>query len=133
MADQKPEGAPTVRGEKALALAERIGETLLLGESLLGLTLTALRRHDVEAVRSLAPRAMAAASAMGISQGDSEVKACLAWLACRQLRHPAQQWLPDELDSMAEAASAAWAQGQPEIAGETLAAALALARDLRYF
>lgn len=34
---------------------------------------------------------------------------------------------------MAEAASAAWAQGQPEIAGEMLAAALALARDLRYF
>jgi tetratricopeptide (TPR) repeat protein len=174
------------QGEKALALAERIGETLLLGESLLGLALTALRRHDVEAVRSLAPRAMAAASAMGISRGDSEVKACLAWLAwqdgrpdevltlagqiaeheavvgsdssvrwvylwpliavhlragniaeavaaCRQLRHPAQQRLPDELDSMAEAAAAAWAQGQPEIAGEMLAAALALARDLRYF
>jgi hypothetical protein len=71
---------------------------------------------------------MAAASSPRASSSIAEAVA-----ACRQLLHPAQQWLPDELDSVAEAASAAWAQGQPEIAGEMLAAALALARDLRYF
>ena len=36
----------------------------LLGQSLLGLAMTALRRHDSAAVRCLAPRAMTAASAM---------------------------------------------------------------------
>jgi eukaryotic-like serine/threonine-protein kinase len=43
--------------EKALAMGERIGERHLLVTSLLALTLTALRRHDTEAVRTLIPRA----------------------------------------------------------------------------
>ena len=47
--------------EKALAMAERIGETHLLTMGLLLLTATALRRHDTEAVRALIPRAMTAA------------------------------------------------------------------------
>jgi class 3 adenylate cyclase len=75
------------RLEVSLALAERIGESILLGESLLGLTLTALRRHDTEAVRSLAPRAMTAVSAMANPQRETEVQACLAWLAWQD-RHP---------------------------------------------
>jgi hypothetical protein len=47
--------------EKALAMGERIGERHLLSLCLLALTLTALRRHDTEAVRVLIPRAMTAA------------------------------------------------------------------------
>jgi DNA-binding SARP family transcriptional activator/class 3 adenylate cyclase/tetratricopeptide (TPR) repeat protein len=51
--------------EQALALAERTGETLLLSHSLADLALIALRRHDIQAVRSLLPRAVAAAEAAG--------------------------------------------------------------------
>jgi class 3 adenylate cyclase len=173
--------------EKSLAMAERIGETLLLGLSLLGLTLTALRRHDVEAVRSLAPQSMAAAEAMASPEHVAGVNACLAWLAWqdrraedvitlsdqiaelgadtigsgshhrwvylwplvavhlsagqvaeavaagRQLLHPSQQLLPDDLESMVEAASGAWEQGRPGVARDKLLAALALADELHYF
>jgi ribosomal protein S12 methylthiotransferase accessory factor YcaO len=45
--------------EKSLAMAERIGEVLLRAMSLWALTATALCRHDVEVVRSLAPQARA--------------------------------------------------------------------------
>jgi tetratricopeptide (TPR) repeat protein len=47
--------------DKALAMGERIGERHLLSLCLLALTLTALRRHDTEAVRGLIKRAVAAA------------------------------------------------------------------------
>ena len=67
--------------EQALAMAERIGERLLLGQSLLGLALTALRRHDPEAVRTWAPRALAAADGLASSEYLTGAKACLAWLA----------------------------------------------------
>ena len=70
----------------SFALAERIGESILLGESLLGLTQTALCRHDTEAVRALAPKAMAAVSAMANPQRVADVKACLAWLAWQDRR-----------------------------------------------
>jgi class 3 adenylate cyclase/tetratricopeptide (TPR) repeat protein/two-component SAPR family response regulator len=72
--------------EKALAMAERIGEGHLLAHSLLDLTLTAIRRHDTAAVRSLAPRAMTAARALRHSEYVAEVTACLAWLAWRDRR-----------------------------------------------
>ena len=49
----------------ALALAERIGETVLRDLALQSLTLTALRRRDTEAVRDLLPQAVAAAKAAG--------------------------------------------------------------------
>ena len=49
--------------EKALAMGERIGETHLAERwRCWSLTLTALRRHDTEAVRALIPQAMPAAS-----------------------------------------------------------------------
>jgi adenylate cyclase len=67
--------------EKSLALAERIGEAVLLGESLVKLALTALRRHDTEAVRPLAQRAIAAADAMDSSDSGADAKACQVWLA----------------------------------------------------
>jgi class 3 adenylate cyclase/tetratricopeptide (TPR) repeat protein len=167
--------------ERALALAERIGEAILLGQSLLMLALTAVRRRDTEMVRSLAPRALAAAEAMVSSDCAAAVKACLAWLAwqdrrpddvltlsdqveeheatfisrwvylwplaavhldagnlpaavaaARQILDPAQQRLPDDLETAVETACLAWDQGQPEAAREKLAAALAVARDQRY-
>jgi hypothetical protein len=67
--------------EQALAMAERIGETLLLGHSLLGLALIALRRHDTEQMRALLPRTMAAAVAIGPREFVAGTKACEAWLA----------------------------------------------------
>ena len=174
--------------ERALAMAERIGESILLGQSLLGLALTALRRHDTEAVRALMPQVMAAAGNMASAEYMAGAKACLAWLAwqdrrphdviklsgeiaelmagtarlgfyhgliylwpliavhleaghvggavavSRQIPQYAQyaQWLPGDLESALEEAGQAWDRGQPGLAGERLAAAVALARDLNY-
>ena len=53
--------------------------------------------------------------------------------AGRQLLQPGRLPLPDDLESAVDAASRAWDQGQPELSRDRLAAALALARDLRYF
>ena len=65
--------------EKALAMGERIGERHLLVTSLLALTLTALRRHDTEAVRTLIPRARTVAGKDGIYVALTV--AAQAWLA----------------------------------------------------
>ena len=65
--------------EKALALGERIGERHLLVYSLLALTLTALRRHDTEAVRTLIPQARTAAGKDSIYVAVTV--AAQAWLA----------------------------------------------------
>jgi tetratricopeptide (TPR) repeat protein len=67
--------------ERALTMAERIGESTLIGKSLLGLALTALRRHDPDGVRALLPRVLAAADAMGNAQYLAGARACQAWLA----------------------------------------------------
>ena len=45
------------------------------------LNLTALRRHDVEAVRSLAPQALAAAEAAKYPAYVAAAKAAMAWVA----------------------------------------------------
>ncbi len=174
--------------ERALTMAERIGESALLGHSLLGLTLTALRRHDTEAVRALAPQVMAAAGDMADAEYLAAAKACLSWLAWQDRRphdvitlsgeiaelmagtarlgfyhglvhlwpliavhleagHVAaavavsreipqysqySQWLPGDLELTLEEACQAWDQGQPGLAADRLAAAVALARDLNY-
>jgi tetratricopeptide (TPR) repeat protein len=81
---------------KALELAERIGETLLRNIAVLSLTLNALRRHDVEAVRALLPQAFAAAREVGGDIG-SRVAGSLAaavWLAWQDSR-------PDEVIRLA--------------------------------
>ena len=65
--------------EKALAMGERIGERHLLVTSLLALILTALRRHDTEAVRTLIPRARTVAGKDGIYVALTV--AAQAWLA----------------------------------------------------
>ncbi len=69
---------------KALAMAERIGETFLRGTALLWLTLTAVRRHDIEEVRALLPRAAAAAGAAPAGESGNHVPGVIAvqaWLA----------------------------------------------------
>jgi len=172
--------------ERALAMAQRIGESILLAHSLLGLALTALCRHDTEAVRALAPQVMAAAGESANAEFLAGAKACLTWLAwqdrrphdvitlsaeiaeltadsarlgfyhglvhlwplitvhleaghvsgavavSRQIPRCAQ-WLPSDLESVLEEAGQAWDRGQPGLAGERLAAVVALARDLNYF
>jgi adenylate cyclase len=67
--------------ERALAMAERIGESSLLGKSLLGLALTALRRHDTGRLRALLPRILAQADAMTPADYAGGVMTCQAWLA----------------------------------------------------
>ena len=174
--------------ERALAMAERIGESILLGQSLLGLALTALRRHDTEAVRALAPRAMrrprtwpapsswpgprrawpgwpgrtgarhdvitlsgeiaeliAGTGRLGFYHGlvhrwplvavhleTGHVASAVA--VSRRIPENARyaQWLPSDLELVLEEAGQAWDRGQPGLAGEQLAAAVALARDLNY-
>ena len=70
---------------KALAMAERLGETFLRGAALLALTLTALRRHDTEEVRALLLRAAAAVGDGGYRiPGVTAVQAWLAWQDGRQ-------------------------------------------------
>lgn len=74
--------------EKAQAMAYRIGESHLHVISLLALTLTALRRHDTEAVRTLSSQAFKA-----LAEVDGRVAmamACQAWLAWQDER-------PDEV------------------------------------
>jgi tetratricopeptide (TPR) repeat protein len=80
----------------ALRLAERTGETYLRDVTLLSLTLTALRRHDVEAVRALLPRAFAALRKSGDVFGNRIAggMACAAWLAWQDDR-------PDEVTRLA--------------------------------
>jgi class 3 adenylate cyclase/tetratricopeptide (TPR) repeat protein len=173
--------------EKSLALAERIGDISLRAMDLTWLVLTALRCHDVEAVRSLAPQAIAAGGTAAYADYAAVAKASLAWLAwqderpqdvtvlaneaagllgaavepdvihlkwvClwplmavhlgagqvaqaveagRQLLAPAQQRLPEVLESLVQAAAAAWDEGEPELAEEKLGMAVDLAQRLRY-
>ncbi len=81
---------------KALRLAERTGETHLRDLALLGLTLTALRRHDTEAVRALLPQTFAALRVTGGHAAGrvAGAKACTAWLAWQDGR-------PDEVVRLA--------------------------------
>jgi class 3 adenylate cyclase/tetratricopeptide (TPR) repeat protein len=166
--------------EQGLKMAERIGETLLTGDCVLGLARIAVRRHDTDAVREFATRALAGGWDTGTGRHNlAEAKACLVWLAWREGRpadvltladeisdtanahrwvylwpllaihldagrpadavaagraliHPEQQRLPDELESALESALAAWDSGQPSLAAQRLAGAVALAQDLRY-
>ena len=81
--------------EHSLAMAERIGETVLFGHSLLGLAMAALRRHDTAALRALVPRVLAEAESMAIPDYLAGAKACLAWLAWQDRQ-------PDDVIKLAE-------------------------------
>ena len=88
-------GAEAEQAE-ALRLADRTGETHLRDLALLGLTLTALRRHDTGAVRVLLPRTFAALRLTGGHAAGrvAGVMACAAWLAW-------QDGQPDEVTRLA--------------------------------
>ncbi|HEY7265969.1 MAG TPA: AAA family ATPase [Trebonia sp.] len=77
--------------ESAHDMAERMGETILRAVSLQTLTHTAIRQHDIEAVRVLLPQAATAAG--GTRQ--AEIMACEAWLAW-------QDGHPDEVIKLAD-------------------------------
>ena len=80
----------------ALAMADRIGETLLHDMALRSLCLTALRRHDVDAVRTLLPQSFAAIRAAGRQVGShlGGTRAIACWLAWQDGR-------PDEVLQLA--------------------------------
>jgi DNA-binding SARP family transcriptional activator/tetratricopeptide (TPR) repeat protein len=74
------------RLEASLAMTNRIGGVVLEARCLCYLNVTALRRHDVEAVRSLAPQALLAGEAAGYPEYVAAAKATLAWVAWRDER-----------------------------------------------
>ena len=172
----------------SLSVAERSGDLILRAICLSGLTAVAVRRHDSEAVRSLAPRAEAAGEVVGAAEEVGQAKACLAWLAwqdgrpedvvvlaneagelfrphhapgtkcckwlfiwplvavrlqegmvaqavtaARELLEPFQQRFPDELQSTIESACVSWDRGEADVAGGSLARALEMAHELRFF
>ena len=90
-------GARKIAG-LALEIGERIGDPFRVAMCLCYLTLTAARRHDVEAVQSLAPQALAAAEAVNYRAYVASAKATMAW-ACGSgrtsktpLRWPQRRW-----------------------------------------
>ena len=98
--------------ERSLAMAERIGESNLLGQSLLGLAQTALRRHETEAVRALMTRIAALVDAMASYEYTAGAKACLAWLAWQDGRPDDVITLSDEVaELMATTVGSGFYQG----------------------
>jgi len=73
--------------EASLAIGERIGDSMVCLVCRSYLNLAALRRHDVEAVRSLAPEALMAAQAAGYPMFVAAAKATMAWVSWREERH----------------------------------------------
>jgi hypothetical protein len=80
---------------RALALAERIGEAVLLERSLVHLAFIAVRRHDTEAVRLLAHRALTVAPTAASRDSATDASALLVWLAW-------QDQQPHEVIALAE-------------------------------
>jgi hypothetical protein len=72
--------------EAAFAFHDRAGDGFLRAHCLHCLKLAALRRHDLEAVRSLAAKSMAAAEAVGYPEYVAAAKAAMAWVAWREER-----------------------------------------------
>ncbi len=71
----------------SLTIADRIGDVVLRARCLCYLNVTALRRHDVEAVRSLASEAMAAGKDAEYPEYVACAIATNAWLAWRDRRY----------------------------------------------
>ncbi|HXW77975.1 MAG TPA: hypothetical protein VEJ84_00670, partial [Acidimicrobiales bacterium] len=86
--------------ERCLATGERHGDLGLQAWSLTRLSITALRRHDVEAVRDLAPRAVAACGEYAHPELVVAAKACLAWLAWQEQRYDDVLSLAAEVDKL---------------------------------
>jgi eukaryotic-like serine/threonine-protein kinase len=88
--------------EAALAAAERVGDAILRTRCLSYLTAAALRRHDVTAVRSLAPEALTAATDGGWPEYVAAAKAMMAWVAWKEGR-------PDDVVALGTEALEMWA------------------------
>ena len=71
---------------EAFATADRVGDKVLRARCLCYLNVRALRGHDREAVRLLAPEALAAAEAAHYPEYVAAAKATLAWVAWRDER-----------------------------------------------
>ena len=95
--------------ERSLAMAERIGEAVLLAETLVKLIFVKLRQHDVEAVRALVPRATTAADAMAAYGCPVEARACQVWLAWQDGR-------PQDVLALVKEITAAGAAGTYHVA-----------------
>jgi DNA-binding SARP family transcriptional activator/tetratricopeptide (TPR) repeat protein len=72
--------------ERSRAIAEREGDLVLQTRALCYLSVTALRRHDLEAVRSLSAKAMSAGEAASYPEYVAAAKATQAWVAWRDER-----------------------------------------------
>ena len=72
--------------EASLAIVQRTGDPVLRARCLCYLNVTALRRHDVDAVRSLSGEALAAAETAGYPEYVAAAKATMAWVAWREGR-----------------------------------------------
>ena len=169
--------------EIVLAIAEQVGDLVLRLRALCYLNVTALRGHDTDTVRRLAPETLAAAVALSYPEYVAAATATLAWLAwqeerfedvialgeealelwgttvvayswyslclwpmiaehlrtghiaeavglSRRLLAPPQQRLPDDLESLVEAAGSAWDEKRHRVAAERLAEALELGTAL---
>jgi class 3 adenylate cyclase/DNA-binding SARP family transcriptional activator/tetratricopeptide (TPR) repeat protein len=71
--------------ESSLAVAERSADNILRAANLVCSALVAVRRHDVEAVRYLAPQAVVACE-VPLPEFVGAGKGCLAWLAWQDER-----------------------------------------------
>jgi hypothetical protein len=89
---------------QSLEIADRVGESILSANSLGGLMMAAVSDHDVGTVRDLAPRAIAAARALGRSHVPWTT-APLAWLAWQEGRPDDVVRIAAEVDAAAEAAT----------------------------
>jgi hypothetical protein len=72
--------------ETSLSMAERIEDHGLVANSLAGLTISGLRRHDLAAVRSLGPRAVEACERLAIFDSLALAKGGMAWLSWQEGR-----------------------------------------------
>lgn len=80
----------------SLSLADRSGDLILRANCLANLAVVALRRHDKDALGSLAPRAVAATEVVRFEGEIDKAKACLAWLAWQDGRPEDVVLLADE-------------------------------------
>jgi class 3 adenylate cyclase len=89
--------------ERSLAMAEKYGNAQLRAASMVILPLTALRRHDTEAVRQLGPEAVAACEGIGFPEWVAMAKGSLAWLAWQDGRPDDVLALAAECDELMKA------------------------------
>jgi class 3 adenylate cyclase/tetratricopeptide (TPR) repeat protein len=87
--------------EASLRIVERTGDPVLRARCLCYLNVAALRRHDVEGVRSLSRDALAAAEAVGYPEYVAAAKGAMAWTAWRDERF-------EEVVALADTALELW-------------------------